>query len=203
MEKTIKRSDYYTCDRYGFAVYLISRLYNDLNINENLFKALKDEKYDSIKIYLFKITLSHLKESLKLFGKFKNSPYYKDFYDDVIKDSRNKKILDEIKYELENPKSYPDTVNARYLDVRNDIFHYGTEPDDFEEFKKIQTILASKSVDVKLNVIDNTYIGEIGVDFPKMYNIFDEESGKKVQQLLHKIFNLCRNILTNYYQKKF
>lgn len=77
MEKNIKRLNYYTDNRYGFAIYLISRLYNDLNINQQLFKSLKDQKYDSIKIYLFKITLAHLKEALKLFGRLTKSPYYK------------------------------------------------------------------------------------------------------------------------------
>ena len=51
MEKNIKRLKYYTDNRHGFAIYLISRLYNDLNINQQLFKSLKEQKYDSIKIY--------------------------------------------------------------------------------------------------------------------------------------------------------
>ena len=35
MEKNIKRLKYYSDNRYGFAIYLISRLYNDLNIKKD------------------------------------------------------------------------------------------------------------------------------------------------------------------------
>lgn len=202
MEKNIKRLNYYTNDRYGFAIYLISRLYNDLNINQQLFKSLKDQKYDSIKIYLFKITLAHLKEALKLFGKLTKSLHYNDFYSDMIKDPENKQILDEIKDEFENPKNYPNTVNAKYLNVRNDIFHYGVDNDDFDEYIKIQKELGTKGVFVTLNINNDKYISEIGVDFPKMYNVFDEKSGEEVNQLLNKIIKLCINILSNYSKNK-
>ena len=80
MEKNIDRSKYYTKDKYGFAIYLVSRLHNDLKINQDLINSLNDEKHSSIKIYLFKITLAHLKEALKLFGTLTRSPYYTDFY---------------------------------------------------------------------------------------------------------------------------
>lgn len=203
MEKNIKRLNYYTDNRYGFAIYLISRLYNDLNINQQLFKSLKEQKYDSIKIYLFKITLAHLKEALKLFGKLTKSSYYKDFYIDMIKNPENKQIFDEIKDEFEKPKDHPSTVNAKYLDVRNDIFHYGLENDDFNEYIKIQKELDDKGVFVTLNINNNNkYISEIGVDFPKMYNAFDEKSGEEVNQLLNKIIKLCRNILSDYSKNK-
>lgn len=203
MEKNIKRLNYYTNNRYGFAIYLISRLYNDLNINQQLFKSLKSPKYDSIKIYLFKITLAHLKEALKLFGRLTKSHYYKEFYIDMIKNPENKQIFSEIKDEFENPKDYPNTVNAKYLDVRNDIFHYGIENDDFNEYVKIQGNLDDKEVFVTLNINNNSkYISEIGVDFPKMYNVFDEKSGEEVNQLLNKIIKLCRNILSDYSKNK-
>lgn len=201
MEKNIERAKYYTNDKYGFAIYLISRLYNDLKINQDLINSLSDEKYPSIKIYLFKITLSHLKEALKLFGTLKRSPYYTDFYNDVIKNDDSRKIIDEIKDEFENPKDHLNTVNAKYLDVRNDIFHYGTNPDDFNEYCDIQKKMEDQKIDVMLRIKNNKYLEEVGVDYPKISNAFNEINREEVDQLLSKITKLCRNILTDYYKK--
>lgn len=121
----------------------------------------------------------------------------------MIKNAENKQIFDEIKDEFENPKDYHSTVNAKYLDVRNDIFHYGIENDDFNEYIKFKRKLDDKGVFVTLNINnDNKYISEIGVDFPKIYNSFDEKSGEEVNQLLNKIIKLCRNILSNYSKSK-
>lgn len=201
MERNIERAKYYTNDKYGFAIYLISRLYNDLKINQDLINSLSDEKYPSIKIYLFKITLSHLKEALKLFGTLTRSPYYTDFYNDIIKNDDSRQIIDEIKDEFENPKDHPNTVNAKYLDVRNDIFHYGTNPDDFKEYCDIQKKMENQKIDVMLRIKNNKYLEEVGVDYPKISNAFNEINGEEVDQLLGKIIKLCRNILTDYYEK--
>lgn len=201
MEINIERANYYTNDKYGFAIYLISRLYNDLKINQDLINSLSDEEYPSIKIYLFKITLSHLKEALKLFGTLKRSPYYTDFYNDIIKNDESRQIIDEIKDEFENPKDHPNTVNAKYLDVRNDIFHYGTNTDDFNEYCDIQKKMEDQKIDVMLRIKNNKYHEEVGVDYPKISNAFNEINGEEVDQLLGKIVKLCRNILTDYYKK--
>lgn len=201
MEKVVKRSEYYTKDKYGFAIYLISRLYNDLKINRDLINALTEERYASIQIYLFKITLSHLKEALKLFGTITRSPYYKTLYDDILKNEQNAKIIEEIKDEFGNPKEFPDTINAKYLDVRNDIFHYGTLPQDFEEYCRIQKKMEDEKIDVLLEFKNDKYYNEIGVDYPKISNSFDELTGEEVCQLLNKVIKLCQNILNDYYMK--
>lgn len=201
MEKNIDRSKYYTKDKYGFAIYLVSRLHNDLKINQDLINSLNDEKHSSIKIYLFKITLAHLKEALKLFGTLTRSPYYTDFYNDIIKNADSKQIIDEIKDEFENPKNYPNTINAKYLNVRNDIFHYGTEPDDYTEYCDIQKKIEDEKINVLLKIKNDKYLDEVGVDYPKISNAFNEVNGEEVYQLLGNVIKLCRNILTDYYKK--
>ena len=154
MEKNIDRSKYYTKDKYGFAIYLVSRLHNDLKINQDLINSLNDEKHSSIKIYLF-----------------------------------------------ENPKNYPNTINAKYLNVRNDIFHYGTEPDDYTEYCDIQKKMEDEKINVLLKIKNDKYLDEVGVDYPKISNAFNEVNGEEVYQLLGNVIKLCRNILTDYYKK--
>ena len=56
--KNIERSKYYKEDEEGFMIYLLSRLYNDLQINTALYKSISNENSilsDNAEIYLFKI----------------------------------------------------------------------------------------------------------------------------------------------------
>ena len=65
--ENIDRNKYYKKDEEGFMIYLISRLYNDLQINTALLKSTTDQDSilsDNAEIYLFKILISHLKEGL-------------------------------------------------------------------------------------------------------------------------------------------
>ena len=67
----IKRQNYYKNDYEGFAIFLITRAYNDLQTNTSLFDKVKGSRAEEAQIYFFKLLTSHLKESLKLLGVIK------------------------------------------------------------------------------------------------------------------------------------
>ena len=113
------------------------------------------------------------------------------------------KTLNEISDELENPTTYKDTVNAKYLNYRNEVFHYCNEPKDFEEYKSIQKNLKKQ----KLNVVieennKGAYSHELGVDIQISQSIFNENTVNEVNELKKKVQLILREILNDYYIEK-
>ena len=200
-----KREIYYTNDYDGFAIYLVSKIYNDLLISDRLFNSISNEHElsDISKIYLFKLNISHLKESLKLFGKLISSENFVSFYTSIKDNCEIVKLLDDIHDELGNPNDYPNTVNAKYLDIRNTVFHYGTLPCDYEKYLENQSDLCAQNIDVKIVLDDNNkYVYEIGTDFPQIYSIFDSGSIVEIRKLLSKVIKICQLILNSYIESK-
>ena len=129
--KNLDRSKYYKEDEEGFMIYLLSRLYNDLQINTALYNSISNKNNilsDNAEIYLFKILISHLKEGLKILGIMKRSPKYNTILSKWI---NSNKIIDEIMKdisdELENPKNYPSedislkNLTSKYLGTFSSI----------------------------------------------------------------------------------
>lgn len=205
--ENIDRNKYYKKDKEGFMIYLISRLYNDLQINTALLKSITDQNSilsNNAQIYLFKILISHLKEGLKILRIMKNSTKYNKIFNSWINsNSIIKKIITDISDELENPKEHPDSVNAKYLEIRNEVFHYCIkEPSDFECYKNCQQDMIDQDYDICLEIDKfGKYAYEIGVDVPLTKNIFTIDTMGEVNKLQNEVIILIKEILTDYYKK--
>lgn len=205
--KNLDRSKYYKEDEEGFMIYLLSRLYNDLQINTALYNSISNKNNilsDNAEIYLFKILISHLKEGLKILGIMKRSPKYNTILSKWI---NSNKIIDEIMKdisdELENPKNYPNTTNARFLDIRNEVFHYCIqEAKDYIYYKNCQKDMINERFDVCIETDKfEKYKYEVGVDMPLTKNVFTEEAIEEVNKLKNKVVVLLKEILTDYYNR--
>lgn len=206
--KNIERSKYYKEDEEGFMIYLLSRLYNDLQINTALYKSISNENSilsDNAEIYLFKILISHLKEGLKILGIMKRSPKYNNILTNWINSNEIiDNIIKDISDELENPKIYPNTTNAKFLDIRNEVFHYCIqEPKDYKYYKNCQKDMIDEKYDVCIEIDEfKKYKYELGVDMPLTKNVFTEEVIEEVNKLKNKVVVLLKEILTDYYNKQ-
>ncbi len=198
------RSKFYTLDYSGFAYYNISRAYNDLKCNEHLINSLyKVNKpfYNNLFLYSFKIGMSNLKETLKLLAKIKKSSNYSEFYKNIIKNEEIRKLYIELADELEKTEDKPNSINAKYLSMRNDVFHYCTEPDDFDFYKSTTETLIKKNIHI--NIHENkkgNYDYEYGIDLPLVYGNFGEDQFVEVKNLRKKVIILLKLILNNYYK---
>lgn len=199
----INRKKYYKEDYEGFAIFLITRAYNDLQINTSLFDSVKGEGKEEAQIYFFKLLTSHLKETLKLLGIIKRANRFKGIMEKWKSNKLVDKTLNEILDELENPTIYKNTVNAKYLNFRNEVFHYCNETKDFEEYKLIQSNLEKQ----KLNVVieennKGVYSHEVGVDIQISQGIFNENTINEVNELKNKVQLILRETLNDYYIEK-
>lgn len=205
--ENIDRNKYYKEDEEGFMIYLISRLYNDLQINTALLKSITDQNSilsDNAEIYLFKILISHLKEGLKILGIMERSSKYKKIFNTWVSSNNViKKIVTDISDELEKPKEHPNSINARLLEIRNDVFHYCIQkPSDFEYYKLCQQDMINENYDTCLEIDKfGRYAYEIGVDVPLTKNIFTIDAMDEVNKLQNKVVILLKEILTDYYKK--
>ncbi len=207
--KEFNRNVYYKDDEEGFMIYLISRLYNDLQINTALLNSINSKNNilsENAQIYLFKVLVSHLKEGLKILGIMKRSPKYNHILGGWITSNRIiENIMNDISDELEKPADRPNSVNARFLDnIRNEVFHYCIQDNkDFEYYKECQNSLIEEDYDVCIETdICGKYGYEVGVDIPITKNVFSEEAIKEVDGLKNKLVLLSKEILTDYYSKK-
>ena len=205
--KNIDRSKYYKEDEEGFIIYLLSRLYNDLQINTALYNSICNKNSilsDNAEIYLFKILISHLKEGLKILGIIKSTPKYNKILTEWMNSNEIiDKIMKDISDELEDPKNYPNTTNAKFLDIRHEVFHYCIQkPKDYTSYKNCQKDMIDKKYDVCIEIDEfEKYKYEVGVDMPLTKNIFTEESIEDVNKLKNKVVVLLKEILTDYYNK--
>ena len=129
----------------------------------------------------------------------------------LIRENQNKKnfkiednIIKDISDELENPKIYPNTTNAKFLDIRNEVFHYCIqEPKDYKYYKNCQKDMIDEKYDVCIEIDEfKKYKYELGVDMPLTKNVFTEEAIEEVNKLKNKVVVLLKEILTDYYNKQ-
>lgn len=199
-EVFIEREKYYKNDYEGFAIFLVTRAYNDLQLNTSLFNRIDGSAREEAQIYFFKLLASHLKETLKVLGVIKKKDRFKGVMDKWRKNKLVNQIMDEIKDELENTSVYTDTVNAKYLDFRNEVFHYCNGEKDFVEYNKIQKQLEEQDINVIILQNDkNKYEHEIGVDIQISQGIFNEEALREVTDLKEKVQLLLKEILNDYF----
>ena len=202
-EVIIDREKYYKDDYEGFAIFLITRAYNDLQMNTALFNNVKGKASDEAQIYFFKLLTSHLKETLKVLGTIKRSSRFEGIMQKWERNELIKKILLDIADELEKPKNRPNSINAKYLNFRNEVFHYCIENKDFEEYKSIQKQLKVNGINVLLSKDEKgKYEHELGVDIQISQGIFNEQSIEEVDKLRRKIQTLLREILNDYSSEK-
>lgn len=203
MQKIIDRSKYYKEDYEGFAIFLITRAYNDLQINTSLFNSVKGKSMEEAQIYFFKLLTSHLKETLKILGVIKRSERFKGIMDKWRKNTIIDKTLSEISDELEKPSTHKDTVNAKYLNYRNEVFHYCSDSKDYIEYKEIQKNLENQNLNVVIEEDKRgNYVHELGVDIQISQGIFNANTIKEVNDLKEKIQLLLREILNDYYKEQ-
>lgn len=200
----INREEYYKEDYEGFAIFLVTRAYNDLQMNTSLFDNVKGKASDEAKIYFFKLLTAHLKETLKILGTIKRSDRFLGIMKKWENNKLVKQILGEISDELEKPREKPNTVNAKYLDFRNEVFHYCTKSVDFEEYKSIQKDLKKKDLNVLISKNKTgKYEHEIGVDIQISQGVFyDENAIKEVNNLRIKVQTVLKEILIDYLKEK-
>lgn len=197
----LERGKYYTNDDEGCIYYCISRAYNDLFLNNMLLKSVSKNKNDiisnSVLLYLYKLKASHLKEILKLIYKIKT--FYPSIMTEWEKNAEVKKIMTEIIDEIKKPVDAPNSINAKYLEMRNNVFHYLISNDDIEEFKKINLKLCNFQVDIELDE-NGKYKIEKGADLPLLYDKLNSKEGfDAVDELAEKILIMLREVLTDHY----
>ncbi len=202
-EIMIDREKYYKDDYEGFAIFLITRAYNDLQINTTLFNKVKGDASYEAQIYFFKLLTAHLKETLKILGTIKRSDRFTGIMAKWENNVLVKRILLEIADELENPRNKPNTINAKYLNFRNEVFHYCIESKDFEEYKDIQEDLKQKNMNVLVSKNKKgQYEHEVGVDIQISQGIFNEKIIEEVDGLRRKVQTILREILNDYLIEK-
>ena len=202
-EIMIDREKYYKDDYEGFAIFLITRAYNDLQINTTLFNKVKGDASYEAQIYFFKLLTAHLKETLKILGTIKRSDRFTGIMATWENNVLVKRILLEIADELENPRNKPNTINAKYLNFRNEVFHYCIESKDFEEYKDIQEDLKQKNMNVLVSKNKKgQYEHEVGVDIQISQGIFNEKTIEEVDGLRRKVQTILREILNDYLIEK-
>ena len=202
-EIMIDREKYYKDDYEGFAIFLITRAYNDLQINTTLFNKVKVDASYEAQIYFFKLLTAHLKETLKILGTIKRSDRFTGIMAKWENNVLVKRILLEIADELENPRNKPNTINAKYLNFRNEVFHYCIESKDFEEYKDIQEDLKQKNMNVLVSKNKKgQYEHEVGVDIQISQGIFNEKTIEEVDGLRRKVQTILREILNDYLIEK-
>lgn len=202
-EIMIDREKYYKDDYEGFAIFLITRAYNDLQINTTLFNKVKGDASYEARIYFFKLLTAHLKETLKILGTIKRSDRFTGIMAKWENNVLVKRILLEIADELENPRNKPNTINAKYLNFRNEVFHYCIESKDFEEYKDIQEDLKQKNMNVLVSKNKKgQYEHEVGVDIQISQGIFNEKTIEEVDGLRRKVQTILREILNDYLIEK-
>lgn len=202
-EIMIDREKYYKYDYEGFAIFLITRAYNDLQINTTLFNKVKGDASYEAQIYFFKLLTAHLKETLKILGTIKRSDRFTGIMAKWENNVLVKRILLEIADELENPRNKPNTINAKYLNFRNEVFHYCIESKDFEEYKDIQEDLKQKNMNVLVSKNKKgQYEHEVGVDIQISQGIFNEKTIEEVDRLRRKVQTILREILNDYLIEK-
>lgn len=202
-EKRISRSEYYKEDYEGFAIFLITRAYNDLKVNTSLFNSLEGKNKEEGQVYFFKLLIAHLKETLRLLGKMEESTNFSEVINKWKTNKYINQIYTEIAEEIAEPAEHPDTVNAKYLNMRHTVFHYGYKSEDYNEYKKIEKTLEDENVNVLINTTDDEkYNYEIGVDIPISYSIFNEKTIEEVTKLKEKVEKLLREILNDYLKEK-
>ncbi len=202
-EIMIDREKYYKDDYEGFAIFLITRAYNDLQINTTLFNKVKGDASYEAQIYFFKLLTAHLKETLKILGTIKRSDRFTGIMAKWENNVLVKRILLEIADELENPRNKPNTINAKYLNFRNEVFHYCIESKDFEEYKDIQEDLKQKNMNVLVSKNKKgQYEHEVGVDIQISQGIFNEKTIEEVDRLRRKVQTILREILNDYLIEK-
>lgn len=202
-EIMIDREKYYKDDYEGFAIFLITRAYNDLQINTTLFNKVKGDASYEAQIYFFKLLTAHLKETLKILGTIKRSDRFTGIMAKWENNVLVKRILLEIADELENPRNKPNTINAKYLNFRNEVFHYCIESKDFEEYKDIQEDLKQKNMNVLVSKNKKgQYEHEVGVDIQISQGIFNEKTIEEVDVLRRKVQTILREILNDYLIEK-
>ena len=139
-----------------------------------------------------------------MLGLMKRSPKYNNIFNSWISSNPIiKKLFEDISDELENPKEYPDSINAKYLEIRNEVFHYCIQdPSDFECYKTCQQDMIDENYDICLEIDKfGKYAYEIGVDVPLTKNIFTIDAMGEVNKLQNKVVILLKEILTDYYKK--
>ena len=202
-EIMIDREKYYKDDYEGFAIFLITRAYNDLQINTTLFNKVKGDASYEAQIYFFKLLTAHLKETLKILGTIKRSDRFTGIMAKWENNVLVKRILLEIADELENPRNKPNTINAKYLNFRNEVFHYCIESKDFEEYTDIQEDLKQKNMNVLVSKNKKgQYEHEVGVDIQISQGIFNEKTIEEVDGLRRKVQTILREILNDYLIEK-
>lgn len=200
-QKIIDRSEYYKEDYEGFAIFLITRAYNDLQINTSLFNSVEGKSMEEAQIYFFKLLTSHLRETLKILGVIKRSDRFKEIMNKWRKNTIIDKTISELSDEFEKPSTHKDTVNAKYLDYRNEVFHYCSDSKDYIEYKEIQKNLKSQNLNVVIEEDKGgNYVHEMGVDIQISQGIFNANTVKEVNDLKEKIQLLLREILNDYYK---
>lgn len=203
MQKIIDRSKYYKEDYEGFAIFLITRAYNDLQINTSLFNSVEGKSMEEAQIYFFKLLTSHLKETLKILGVIKRSDRFKGIMNKWRKNTIIDKTISELSDEFEKPSTHKDTVNAKYLDYRNEVFHYCSDSNDYIEYKEIQKNLKNQNLNVVIEEDKRgNYVHELGVDIQISQGIFNANTIKEVNDLKEKIQLLLREILNDYYKEQ-
>lgn len=200
----IERSKYYSNDKFGNMLFNITRCFNDMKIAKSLINSVNignfssEEIKTSYSLYAAKLYFAHLKECLKLLNILYTKVDFNNYF-------CNDDIRQELKL-IENELNVDDdSLNKKYLDIRNDVFHYaiikGTDVSAFVEANN--NLINNGFNKIHIESSNNSYQYELASDVLTLTKYFNcQVIPKEITLLYNKTLKILQKILTNIYNIK-
>lgn len=195
----IERSKYYSNDKFGNMLFNITRCFNDMKIAKSLINSVNignfpsEEIKTSYSLYVAKLYFAHLKEGLKLLNILCTKVDFNNYFcnDDIRKE------FNSIKNELNVDD---ESLNKKYLDIRNDVFHYaiikGTDVSSFVEANN--NLINNGFNKIHIESSNNLYQYELASDVLTLTKYFNcQVIPEEITLLYNNVLNILQKILTN------
>lgn len=195
----IERSKYYSNDKFGNMLFNITRCFNDMKIAKSLINSVNignfpsEEMKTSYSLYVAKLYFAHLKECLKLLTILYTKVDFNNYF-------CNNDIRQELKSIEKELNVDDDSLNKKYLDIRNDVFHYaiikGTDVSAFVEANN--NLIKNGFNRIHIETSNNLYQHELASDVLTLTKYFNcQVIPKEITLLYNKALQILQKILTN------
>ncbi len=195
----IDRSKYYSNDKFGNMLFNITRCFNDMKIAKSLINSVNIGNFPSEKIkisyslYVAKLYFAHLKECLKLLDIIRTKADFNHYFcnDDIRQEFKS----------IENELNVDDdSLNKKYLDIRNDVFHYAIiKGKDVLAFVEANNNLIKNGFNkIYIESSNGLYQYELASDVLTLTKYFNcQEIPEEITLLYDKSLKILQKILTN------
>ncbi len=195
----IERSKYYSNDKFGNMLFNITRCFNDMKIAKSLINSVNignfpsEEIKTSYSLYAAKLYFAHLKECLKLLNVLYEKADFNNYF-------CNDDIRHEFKSIEKELRVDNDSLNKKYLDIRNDVFHYSIiKGTDVLAFVEANNKLINNGFNkIHIESSDNLYQYELASDVLTLTKYFNcQVIPEEITLLYNKALKILQKILTN------